>query len=220
MPKVSIHQPNFLPWLGFFEKIVSSELYVVLDHVQPSLSSDFLNRVMLNGAHGNYWMTLPISKSERLNPISGIFIDLEECKAQIVRHVEGHFGKNGDCFNRYIKQLEGFNCLTDLNLDLIGHLAEMMDVKLPPIVRSSELNILATEKTLALIEILEKVEASSYLTGLGARNYLDVNEFHQRGIKLEIHDFMRQVAIKYSKPQCSALQYIIESRNVYPAHRK
>lgn len=218
MTTVSIHQPNFLPWLGFFRKIVSSDLYVVLDHIQPSLSPDFLNRVMLQGVKGNYWLTLPIAKTERRKPISSIEIDLEICKEHMVRHIDGHFGKSGEYFSRVIEEQEGYRRLIDLNLELIGKIGEMMDLRLPAIVRSSELEILATDKTLALIEILKKVDASSYLTGIGSRNYLDVDEFQKHGIKVEIRDFLKEVAARYSKPQCSALQYIIESQTAYPLH--
>lgn len=215
MNKVSIHQPNFMPWLGFFEKISSSNIFVVLDHVYPSLSSDFLNRVTLNGGKGDYWLTLPISKSERLKPISEMNIDIALCKSFLIKHVEGRFGNRSKWFCEYLFEMKDHKKLVDLNLDLIHKMALMMEFKLPSIVRSSEMRISATDKTQTLIEILKNLDASVYLTGIGGRNYIDENAFKSEEIKLQICDYSKLVSEKYGLAGNSALQFILGRQPCY-----
>ena len=57
---VSIHQPNYIPWLGFFEKIMNSDIYVVFDDVQYPRGKDFANRNQIKTNTGKLWLTIPI----------------------------------------------------------------------------------------------------------------------------------------------------------------
>ena len=63
---VSIHQPNYLPWLGFFNKVAQSDIYVVFDDVQYPMGKDFHNRNQIKTNNGKTWLTIPVvGKSER-----------------------------------------------------------------------------------------------------------------------------------------------------------
>ena len=61
---ISIHQPNYIPWLGFFKKIESSDLFVLLDDVQFS-KNDFQNRNIIRTIDGSMWLTVPIHSSSK-----------------------------------------------------------------------------------------------------------------------------------------------------------
>ena len=65
---VTIHQPNYLPWIGFFNKVLLSDVYVVYDDVQFPRSKEFGNRNKIKTNNGSLWLTLPvIGKSEFRN---------------------------------------------------------------------------------------------------------------------------------------------------------
>ena len=65
MMKVCIHQPNYLPWLGFFNKVAQSDTYVVFDDVQYPRGKDWANRNQIKTNNGKLWLTIPvIGKSE------------------------------------------------------------------------------------------------------------------------------------------------------------
>ena len=59
---VAIHQPNFLPWIGYFYKIVKSDIFVFLDNVQYTKNS-FINRNKIKTSQGEMWLTVPVSFS-------------------------------------------------------------------------------------------------------------------------------------------------------------
>ncbi|MGL6327783.1 WbqC family protein [Aeromonas rivipollensis] len=58
---VSIHQPAYLPWLGYVDRIKKSDLFIFLDSVQLEKNS-FTNRNLIKGANGSHWLTIPINK--------------------------------------------------------------------------------------------------------------------------------------------------------------
>src|SRR4051794_36640605 len=70
-----VHQPNYLPWLGFFAKLAASDVYIVLDNVQYSGGS-WINRVRVRGTDPSMWLTVPIKRPAVLEtPIFEIAID-------------------------------------------------------------------------------------------------------------------------------------------------
>jgi len=59
MTVISIHQPGYLPWLGFFKKILSSDVFVFLDDVQYK-KHEFQNRNKIRTSNGSIMLTVPI----------------------------------------------------------------------------------------------------------------------------------------------------------------
>ena len=63
--KVTIMQPAYLPWLGYFDRVSKSDLFIVLDHVSMDNSSKnkFANRNKIRTHQGWSWLTIPIQSS-------------------------------------------------------------------------------------------------------------------------------------------------------------
>ena len=61
--KISINQPAYLPWLGYFDRIDYADIHIVLDHVQFEKNS-FTNRNKITSNHGPHWITIPVTKGE------------------------------------------------------------------------------------------------------------------------------------------------------------
>lgn len=57
---VAIHQPNYLPWLGYFHKMALADVFVFLDDAQFSKNS-YINRVQVMAPAGPKWLTVPVS---------------------------------------------------------------------------------------------------------------------------------------------------------------
>ena len=71
--KIAIHQPNFMPWLGYFKKIKDADIFVILDEVKGSKNS-FLNRNVFssNNCKNTFWLGIPVSKKAYKNKIKNI----------------------------------------------------------------------------------------------------------------------------------------------------
>ena len=120
--KVSIHQPNYLPWLGFFNKISQSDVYVVFDDVQYPMGKDFHNRNQIKTNNGKTWLTIPvIGKSER-RKFNEIQIKDNGWNEKHLNNIKNFYGKT-KYFNDYYPDLEKFytktyDKLIDLNMDM------------------------------------------------------------------------------------------------------
>ena len=67
---VTIHQPNFIPWLGFFNKVINCDIFVILDDVEFSKDS-FINRNKIRTSEGWMWLTIPVKMKlgEKINEV-------------------------------------------------------------------------------------------------------------------------------------------------------
>ena len=71
MVRVSIHQPNYIPWIGYFDKMSKSDVFVFLDSVEYS-SGSVINRNKIRNATGWNWLTVPINKKDTFKPICDV----------------------------------------------------------------------------------------------------------------------------------------------------
>tara|TARA_R100001443_G_scaffold67656_3_gene76465 strand:+ start:1391 stop:2122 length:732 start_codon:yes stop_codon:yes gene_type:complete len=188
---VSIHQPNYIPWLGFFDKVMNSDIYVVFDDVQYPRGKDFANRNQIKTNNGKLWLTIPIKDKSSLKLWKDIqYID-NGWKAKHLKNIES-FYKKSDYFETYYPKLENIfsknnDSLMELNVDLIKFVLEefAMGSGQPKIVYSSDIK---TDKTglEKILHILSELNATHYISGSGegSNRYIDEEKFTDNNIKL------------------------------------
>ena len=187
--KVSIHQPNYLPWLGFFNKVSQSDTYVVFDDVQYPMGKDFHNRNQIKTNNGKTWLTIPvIGKSER-RKFNEIQIKDNGWNEKHLNNIKNFYGKT-KYFNDYYSDLEKFYTTTydkliDLNMDMNKWFFKLLDID-TEIVYSSKLcnnDLRGLDK---IIYILKKINTKRYITsnGPGASRYIDESVFKNNNIEL------------------------------------
>lgn len=190
---VTIMQPAYLPWLGFFDRVAASDLFVVLDHVRMdrSTKTQFANRNKVRTRTGWCWLTVPVPSHGDLLlhrlPISPDsrwqakhLATLEQCYGKTA-----HFGAHRDFFRELFATPAGLlaepvNRSTAYLLDALGIKA--------PVVFSSSLKERSTKSGLVL-NLCREVGASSYISGPFGREYLDRAAFESAGIDLIFHDY-------------------------------
>lgn len=190
---VSINQPAYLPWLGYFDRIAASDIHVVLDHVQFEKNS-FVNRNRIRTSQGWTWLTVPVQTK-------GSFGDLAINKLKIAsgtrwerKHwqtIEQNYAK-APFFAEYrdaVKALyeqprDSFISLSRAATDLLIS-AFSVDTRM---IYSSSLPVSATKSDLVL-EICCQLEASTYLSGTLGRDYLDRDAFAHEGIEVIFQDY-------------------------------
>lgn len=191
---VAIHQPNYSPYLGFFDKMKSSDLFVIYDDAQFS-KSDFHHRNKIRIFNGWKWLTVPVfSKRVPINQIE-INNDLKINKAYwFDKHfevIESNY-KKSPYFSDYCEEirkiyLANFNKLIDLNLTLINFIKSAFEID-TELLLSSELG-LTSKSTQKIIDIVEAVDCDTYLSGSGGREYLNLSLFEKHEICLKFQEF-------------------------------
>lgn len=192
---VVIHQPDFAPYMGFFHRFLHADLYVVLDHVQfvTNTSKSWTHRDKIKTAKGEKWLTLGVKKPPLATPINQVELsdDLKWIDSNLALLHENYRKSQG--YSEVMPIVEQLYRTTptgkmvDFNIKWLEVFAEILDVRIP-FVLSSTLEP-SGQKNELLIGLLQKVDATHYLSGTGARAYMDPEKFSQAGIELKWQSF-------------------------------
>jgi len=195
---VSIHQPNFIPWLGFFDKMAKSDILVIYDNSTVKKNS-IVNRNKIKTPQGATWLTVPIHASLTM-PVNQWTIDNSSSWNE--DHLKTLFFnyKRAKFFDKIYPEIEKIysrkhKFLIDLNLELIKFIAKMLNIK-TKIEISSGLKA-EGEKNEILIDMVKKAKGNIYLSGDGSRDYIDEKLFEKADIELRWQN--------YKPPQYSQL---------------
>ncbi len=213
MMRVTIHQPQFLPWLGYLDKIDQADLFIVLDTVQFK-KNEWQNRNRIRTADGWQWLTVPVLHrfGQRINEVS--INPTASWRAQHLRGLDMHYAR-APYADRYLPALRAvyeqpWEQLCDLNLAVIQWLLDAFGIATP--VRAASDLTAREEPTDRLIDLCQAVSADCYLAGPGADAYMDKPRFEASGVKLDIqafrHPVYRQVYEPF-EPNLSAIDLLL-----------
>lgn len=167
---ISIHQPNFVPWYPFFQKIKSSDIFVILTHCQFE-KNNFQNRFNFN----DKWQTLSVNKG--LEPIvNKIYVNPQDDWDKIK--------KNLPEYKHILSQFDSYitSSLVSTNISIIRKIVELLNIN-TCIMVDEPTNLKGTDR---LVEICKQYNATKYLAGSGgSKLYLEVEKFNNAGIKVE-----------------------------------
>jgi hypothetical protein len=195
-PVVGIHQPNFLPWLGYFDKIRQADVFVLLDDAQfPKKGATWTNRVRMLVSGAPAWVTVPIKRGYHgTREVREIRIDdSRPWREKTVRTLEQSYGR-APCADEVVPLVrelleEDMELLAELNERGIRRLAGGLGLTdRTRLVRSSELGV-GTTATERLIDLVRAVDGAIYLSGAGAGGYQDESLFAHAGIELRVQEF-------------------------------
>jgi len=191
--RAAIHQPNFLPWIGYFYKFYLADVFVFLDDAQFSKNS-FINRNKIKTPQGEQWITLPIKSANKFEQkINEVKIDnRQKSVKKILSTVKMNYSKT-KYFSEYFPEFEVIlnnsnDNLVSLNIDLINWINKILDIH-KKIVLSSECDDISGSATEKLIKICKKLNATTYFAGFGSSKYHDEDLFSASGIELRFYDF-------------------------------
>ena len=189
---LSIHQPAYLPWLGYFDKIVCSDVFVYLDTVQYEKNS-FINRNQVKTAQGTSWLTVPV-KSKGHTAGSLLTTQTDESQSWRSKHlktIEMNYRK-APFFEMNFPKLKRIFLkpalsLAELSWHQLGFWLSEFDIK-TKVVRASDLPVHSKKSDLVL-DLCKYVGASRYLSGALGKNYLDEAAFAESGVKIDYQEF-------------------------------
>ena len=196
MRTIAIHQPNFLPWLGYFVKYVRSDVFVLLDNVQiTKKGGNWINRVQMLVSGRAYWLTLPLQRQ-----YSGV-LPIKEAKIntatfspdKLLKTINFSYRKHPYFDETYILAerilMASYTNLVDFNIFGISEILSHLDLAMAgKIVRSSHLGCEGISNDL-LIEICKRLDGDRYLSGDGAMSYIQPDAFNSAGLGFSLLNF-------------------------------
>jgi hypothetical protein len=193
---VTIHQPDFLPWLGFFDRWQKSDTYIVLDDVQ-FLRRGWHHRDKIKAQKGVQWLTVPVLKKSCYHQtIKEVRINNEEnwhCKH--LKTIQVAYGKatNFDLVYGRLSEIynKDYDLLISFNMNLLRLCSNMLGIN-TTVVFASDFNVKSTGSR-RLVDLVKSVGGEDYLTGSGSRDYLDEELFRKAGINVCWQEFKNPV---------------------------
>ncbi len=200
--RVAIHQPNYLPWLGYFRKIAEVDTFVFLDDVQFSKGS-YTNRVKILSDVGARWLTVPVRA-----PLGVAICDVEIAKTGWLQSqldiLKGCY-KGAPMFNEIHSEIAEEFVRTDqeklasFNENLVIYISKKLGYG-TNFIRSSQIETHSSSDD-RLIEIMKQLTSSgTYLSGKGAQAYQDPQKFKAAGLGFELSRFKAETYRQFNSP--------------------
>ena len=215
--KVFISQPTYLPWCGYLASVDSCDIFVVYDDVQFSHQS-WQHRNKIKIQDDWMWLTVPIVRKEGQLINEVMINNSTHWKRDHWRSISQNYSQapyfsksHSAFFDIYAYEWEK---LVDLNVSLISHLASELGIKMPKIIRSSEMET-EGHKTDRLIPILKKLKADTYISGVAAKDYLDIKKFNDEGIDVKWFEYNHPIYPQKGEfiPYLSAIDLLFNTGN-------
>lgn len=203
----AIHQPNFLPWLGYFDKINKSDVFIIMDNVQfPKTGGVWTNRVKIAVKSKAHWLTVPIARNYHgVRLIKDMEINnITQWRTRIIKTIEHNY-KKCPFFKdewEYITTLLSYDTpsLSEFNIHAIVSLTDYLGFNISKFVIGSSLKS-GGNATNLLISMSKAVDGFAYMCGAGAGDYQEDEKFTMAGIKLKYQNFKHMIYKQYNTQQ-------------------
>lgn len=192
---VAIHQPDFLPYFGFFKKMYLADAFIYLDNVQISRGG-WTDRDKIKTRQGAQWIKVNIKKANLHEKIRNVKISYDydwQSKSLSLIYENYKLSRHFEEIYLIVKKIFSYSpeYLIDFNLRALDILRELLGIK-NKIFFSSDFNTTKTKNDL-LVELLKKVNANTYLSGQGAKDYLEDKIFLENNINVIYNNFDRPI---------------------------
>jgi hypothetical protein len=193
-----VHQPEYLPWLGFFDKLARCDTFVIYDDTQY-VHGGYQNRNRVRTAKGWRWLTVPIVHNHP-QKIKDVRISGVKWRENHLRLIE-HSYHDSPYFKQYFPMIKSaltfdHELLIGLNIRLINLFVDILGIKVK-IMRSSEFPHLGKGKNEKLVSICKFLGSETYLSGSGGKTYIDEALFSSAKIKIIWHNYNHPI---YKQP--------------------
>lgn len=189
---VTAHQPNFMPWAGYFYKMVYSDYFIILDEVQFT-KGGYTNRVKIRQGDKTTWLTVPVS-------VPGLHASIKDVNISTATFARKHINTLRQTYARtpYLTPVlkivsdaydADYERLLDLNIHLLNSIVEYTGIECQFVMQSDLITEGHSNEMLA--SLASQLSATVYVAGQGARAYTEGHEYlyHNRGLDVAYHDF-------------------------------
>ena len=189
--KVAIHQPNFIPWIGLFDKINAVNKFIVFDHVQATRGKSWLNRNKIVFKNELRWLSIPIRKKNyQLIKDVEINYDSDFIKSHLgIIKQEYYKTPNFSYFFDFFSELynKKHKYIKDLNMSIIRFFCDELRIETEFILSSDIIDKNKYIQNLSgndlVLELCKIVGSTTYLSGTGCKDFILPNTFKKQNIK-------------------------------------
>jgi WbqC-like protein family len=212
MPFSAIHQPNFLPWMGYFHKISTVDSFIFFDSVAMSNGKTWTSRCQILTRGRAHWLTLPVLRSgrggQRICEVELLdFVQNWRKTLKTLRHAYGraaHFDAIFPFLENFEK--ENFTLLADFNCQFIESVSHELCFKTQFLRSSSKPELMQSSdlKTDYIIQTCEAFGIKNYVSGRGGSLlFLEKEKFEDAGIAIDFQDFTPSIY-----PQSNTTEFV------------
>ena len=195
--RAAIIQPNFFPWIGYFEIIKFVDIFFILDDVQYT-KRDWRNKNFINNNGRRLNITIPVqTKNEYLQKINETKISGDNWKNEIIKKIihsykrTKNFEKIFNMINSILDENEKY--LYKVSFSSIFEVMKYLDIEKDLLLTSNTGINYKEEKNERIIKICKKIGATNYITGPAAIDYLKPEMFKKEKIALEVIEYKKQI---------------------------
>ena len=203
---LAAHQPQFIPWLGYFDKMLHCDLFVLLDDVQFK-KNEWQNRNKIWSREGGQWLTVPVLhvfpseiRAVKINNTAAWKHKHVATLTQTYSHAAA-FERSWEPWRKMYDQERA--SMLEINLYSIEELRKALGVT-TPLKLSSGLGV-EGRSTERLVALCRKAGADTYLAGAGGKDYMDMKLFEAAGIKVAFQDYPHPVYSQFGGSSVSHL---------------
>lgn len=191
---VAIHQPEHLPWLGFFNKMANADELIILDNVQyRKRYFQNRNKILVNGV-GKY-IGVPVKCDgyrEKTIADMEIYEDSEvPWKDKYLKSIQYNY-KQHPFYHEYYPFFEDLisrhiTSLYDFNMEIIVYFAKVLKINVK-MIKASDLSPQGSKSDL-ILDLTKRVSADIYLSGPAGRDYMELDKYVKEGVEVWFNDF-------------------------------
>jgi WbqC-like protein family len=190
MKKVAILQSNYIPWKGYFDLIASVDEFIVYDDMQFT-KNDWRNRNKIKTPKGLEWLSIPVGQdiNRRIRDvvITNSLWQEKHWKTLVANYSRApHFNEVSSLLEPIYRKRK-HTYLSAVNRELIEAVCGFLGIS--TVIKNSWDYMLGEGKTERLVDLCQQADATEYISGPAARNYLDPKIFTAKNIKLSWFEY-------------------------------
>jgi hypothetical protein len=195
--RVTVHQPNYVPWSGYFAKMFVSDVFIFLDDVQLPGGSSYVSRAKIaNGKNGEQWLTVPILKSglharkssHTINKVGMADPGFATKHLSTLRHTYSRTPFRDEIIELLAPVYErAGDSLATFNMDLIRTVAGYLGWEGKFVLSSDRPSDLTADERLA--ELVSQIGGNTYISGAGGEKYQSDTTYRARSVELEVRTY-------------------------------
>jgi len=207
---LSIHQPNFFPWLGFFNKVNSSDSFIFLTESKRSKNDKFLTRTQILNNDSKRYLSIPVGPKQKIINTLELPFD-QKWRMDMLNILHSAYSKSKfyEDVRDDIEKLIMFDCqyFYEFSINIIVFFMKALNIDKNCLI-DKDFNKKFGEASNRLVNLCNEVNANKYISGIGAKSYIDEDIFLQNEIDIIYQEYFPQKYKQLSKKFVPGLSII------------